>query len=114
LAAAKGDSAPSLPTNANFVAIAYVPSGTNKPNIVDVTYIKGVPVASNGTFRIADIPTSAGSYKIGVWYDANGDGLVDQGDWFGSTASTCSSSASCTSAATGLTMHPVAAGFALN
>jgi subtilisin family serine protease len=113
LAAVTGDSAPSLPSNANFVAFAYVPNGTNKPAIADVTFTKGVPVAANGTFRIADILPTASAYKIGVWYDANGDGMVDQGDWFGATASTCVPTAPC-AAAQSIVVHPVAAGFTLN
>ncbi|HTV74999.1 MAG TPA: S8 family serine peptidase [Candidatus Acidoferrales bacterium] len=113
LAAVEGDTAPSPPSNANFVAFAYIPNGTTKPDIVDVTYTHGVQVAADGTFRIADIPPSAANYRIGVWYDANGDGLVDQGDWFGATSITCSATAPCT-AAQGLVVQPVSAGFVLN
>jgi subtilisin family serine protease len=114
LAAVKGDTAPSTPTNANFVVIAYTPNAaSNKPAIINVTYTSGVPVASSGAFRIADIPSGASGYKIGVWYDANGDGLVDQGDWFASTATTCSASAPC-NAAQGIVPQPVPAGFVLN
>jgi len=113
LAAAAGAPAPSTPTNANFVAIAYTPNGTNKPAIINVTYPKGAAVSSSGSFRIADIPVSASGYKIGVWYDANGDGLVDAGDWFGATSSTCSATAPC-GAAAGITVAPVASGFVLN
>ncbi|GAC1447313.1 MAG: hypothetical protein PVSMB8_05790 [Vulcanimicrobiaceae bacterium] len=115
LAAVTSDSAPpKVPTNANFVAFAYTPDGTNVPKIVDVTYPTGVRVASDGTFRIADIPQAAANYKIGVWYDANGDGIVDAGDYFGTSATTCSATASCTAAATGIVARPVAAGFVLN
>jgi subtilisin family serine protease len=113
LAVVTGDaSPPTLPTNANFVAFAYVPNGTNTPQIIDVTFTTGVRVASNGTFRIADIPANASNYKIGIWYDANGDGKVDAGDYFGSSQ-TCSAAAACSSAA-GITAHPVATGFVLN
>ncbi|GAC1540883.1 MAG: hypothetical protein NVS3B16_03590 [Vulcanimicrobiaceae bacterium] len=113
LAAVTGDPLPpAQPTNANFVAIAYVPNGTNVPQILNVTYPLGVPVASNGTFRIADIPATATGYKIGVWYDANGDGKVDAGDYFGSSGP-CSATAPCTSAA-GIVVRPVANGFVLN
>jgi len=111
LAAVKGDPIPpGPPTNANFVAFAYLPNSSNVPNILDVTYQNGVPVASNGTFRVADIPASASGYKIGVWYDANGDGKIDAGDYFGSSATTCSASAPCASAAS-IVVHPVSAGF---
>jgi subtilisin family serine protease len=113
LASVVGDTAPSTPTNANFVAIAYTPNGTNKPAILNVTYPQGVPVSSSGSFRVADIPVGAAGYKIGVWYDANGDGLVDAGDWFGATATTCAATAPC-SAAMGIVVAPVASGFVLN
>lgn len=113
VAAVKGDATGlSLPTNANFVAFAYAPNGSNMPQILDVTFATGVRVASNGTFRIADIPANAANYKIGVWYDANGDGKVDAGDYFGSSQS-CSAAATCATAA-GIVAHPVAAGFVLN
>jgi subtilisin family serine protease len=112
LAAVVGDTAPSAPSKANFVAIAYTPNGTNKPAIINVTYPKGVRVSSSGSFRIADIPVGASGYKIGVWYDANGDGLVDAGDWFGATTSTCAATAPCAAAAA-ITAAPVASGFLL-
>lgn len=113
LASVKGDAAPpARPTNINFVAFAYVPNNTATPQILDVTYSMGVRVASNGTFRIADIPATAASYKIGVWYDANGDGIVDAGDYFGSS-DRCSAAAACATAA-GVVVHPVATGFVLN
>ena len=113
LAAVTGDaSPPALPTNANFVAFAYAPNGSNTPQILDVTFTAGVRVASNGTFRIADIPANAPNYKIGIWYDANGDGKIDAGDYFGSSQ-ICSAATTCASAA-GIVAHPVTAGFVLN
>jgi subtilisin family serine protease len=113
LAAATGDAnPPALPAKHDFVAFAYVPNGTNVPQILDVTYPQGVPVNADGTFRIVDIPSSAPSYKIGVWQDANGDGKVDAGDQFGSSA-LCSANAPCASAQN-ITTHPVAGGFVLN
>lgn len=113
LAAATGDpQPPSAPTQLNFVAFAYTPNGTNVPQILDVTYPHGVPVSQTGAFRIADIPSGAANYKIGVWYDANGDGKVDAGDYFGATATTCSATASC-AAASSITVSPVPAGFVL-
>jgi len=89
-----------------------VPNGSNAPKIVDVTYPQGVPVTASGTFRVADIPANAPAYKIGVWYDANGDGRVDAGDYFGSSGP-CTAAATCASAA-GIVAHPVASGFVLN
>jgi subtilisin family serine protease len=112
LAAIKGDpNPPALPTNHNFVAFAYTPNGTNVPAILDVTYTQGAPVSSTGTFRIADIPAGTATYKIGVWNDANGDGKIDAGDYFGASG-TCSSAAPCASAA-GIVAHPVTSGFVL-
>ncbi|MDQ2857788.1 MAG: S8 family serine peptidase [Candidatus Eremiobacteraeota bacterium] len=112
LAAATGDtSPPALPANINFVAFAYTPNGTSVPAIIDVTYPKGVPVARGGTFRVADILPTASGYKIGVWADVNGDGIVDAGDYFG-TSGVCTASAPCASA-TGIVAHPVSSGFTL-
>jgi len=103
-----------LPTNLNFVAIAYSNIGnvSNRPTLIDQTYTMGVPVATNGTFRIADILASAGTYRCAVWYDANGDGVVDAGDWFGVAAGTGTGSTPCTGAS-GIVAHPVGAGFTL-
>jgi subtilisin family serine protease len=110
LAAAAGDMAPPAePSARNFVAFAYVPSGSTTPTIIDADYPTGVPVASDGTFRIVDLPANAPAYKIGVWYDANGDGVVDAGDYFGRSG-TCHVSAPCASAA-GIAAAAVTAGF---
>jgi serine protease len=89
------------PSFVQFVAFAYDNSGAAgaAPHILDVTYPKGVPVSSTGTFRIADIPTAAnGTYKIGVWADVNGDGIFDAGDYFGSTTAKCSATTVCSGA----------------
>jgi subtilisin family serine protease len=95
IAAAAGD--PQPPTyvpNANqFVAFAYTNSGGVSPTIANLDYPRGIPVTSNGLFRIADVPPSTGNFKIGVWYDSNGDGVIDAGDLFGSVQTTCSSQA---------------------
>jgi subtilisin family serine protease len=101
-----------LPANVNFVAFAYTNSGGTVPTIIDQTYTKGVPVASNGTFRIADILFSAGPYHCAVWADTNGDGKVDAGDWFGVATGTGTGSTPCTFV-TGIVAHPVSAGFTL-
>ena len=89
---------PSSPTQ--FVAFAYtnVGAGLAKPAIADVTYPTGVLVSASGTFRIADIDPAktTGSFKIGVWLDTNGDGVVDAGDQFGASAATCTATAKCT------------------
>jgi hypothetical protein len=53
-------------------------------------------VASNGTFRIADIdPAKTTTFKVGVWLDANGNGRIDAGDQFGAATVTCTASAAC-------------------
>jgi subtilisin family serine protease len=111
LAAVAGDASPPAgPWPANFVAIAYVPNGTNRPQIVDATYPSGVHVASGGSFRIADVPATVKSYKIGVWYDANGDGVVDAGDYFGSSG-TCTTASPCPGVSSGIVATPVTSGF---
>jgi subtilisin family serine protease len=87
---------PSSPTQ--FVAFAYTNiGGSGKPAIADVTYPAGVPVSSGGTFRIADIDPSktTGAYRIAVWLDTNGDGIVDAGDQFGASSVTCIATQTC-------------------
>lgn len=99
LAAAEGDAnPPAAPSTHDFVAFAYTPSGTASPHIIDVSYPAGVPVSTGGTFRVADVPAGSPSYKIAVWYDANGDGLVDAGDYF-ATSGPCTAASPCASAA---------------
>ncbi len=96
----------------NFVAFAYDNSGGTTPHIVNVTYPKGIPVAADGTFRIADVPANLGPFHVAVWADVNGDGVVDAGDYFAATATTCTSNAPCP-AAHGLVAQQVASGFHL-
>jgi len=93
------------------IAFAYTNSGSNKPVILDVNYPAGVPVDSSGNFRIGDVPANAGTYRVGVWYDANGNGVIDAGDQFGSSATTCNAVQRCTIGT--ITMHAVSAGFTL-
>ncbi|HYW54132.1 MAG TPA: S8 family serine peptidase [Dongiaceae bacterium] len=93
------------------VAFAYDNSGATIPHILDVNYPAGVPVDSSGNFRLGDVPSTATVYHVGVWYDANGDGIVDTGDQFGNAASTCSAAQKCTIGT--ITMHAVTAGFVL-
>ncbi|MBV8150148.1 MAG: S8 family serine peptidase [Candidatus Eremiobacteraeota bacterium] len=96
LAKLTGDSSfPSYtPAPNQFIAFAYTNSGfTGAPQIIDLFYTSGVPVNSDGTFRIADINPST-PYKIGVWYNAAGNGVVSAGDYFGETA-TCGTSSPC-------------------
>jgi len=116
MAQVSGDSGPAnglaLPSNVNFVAFAYTNSGGVFPTIIDETYPNGVPVASDGTFRIADILSTAGTYHCAVWADMNGNGKVDAGDWFGVATGTGSGSTPCTGV-TGIVAHPVGAGFTL-
>ena len=100
------------PSVTNFVAIAYTASsGSNKPNILNQTFTGGVPLNLDGTFRLADVLPSGGTFEIGLWYDANGDGVVDAGDYFGS-AGPCSSTSPC-SAASSIDVAPVTPGFVL-
>jgi subtilisin family serine protease len=111
-----GDAAPFpkyVPPFEQFVAFAYTNAGqgATRPAIADLTYPGGVPVASDGTFRIADQPGSIGAYRIGVWYDANGNGSVDAGDYFGATA-VCATNAPCAGAGA-VAVLPVKAGFVL-
>jgi subtilisin family serine protease len=100
------------PTASNFVAIAYtVTPGSNKPNILNQTFTFGVPLRTDGTWRIADVGPSVPTFEIGLWYDANGNGIVDSGDYFGS-AGPCSGTAPC-SAASAIGATPVPPGFVL-
>ncbi|HEV2737125.1 MAG TPA: S8 family serine peptidase [Candidatus Elarobacter sp.] len=93
------------------VAFAYDNSGGTTPHILDANYPKGVPVDTTGNFRLGDVPASATVYHVGVWYDANGDGIVDAGDQFGNVAGTCSAAQHCTIGS--ITLHAVTAGFTL-
>ena len=90
-----------------LIAFAYTNSGATDatPAIADVTFLGGIPVNDDGSFRIADIPGSVTNYKIGVWYDANADARVDMGDRFGASGP-CVPTAACTSAAS-ITVAPV-------
>src|ERR1700681_125649 len=93
------------------VAFAYDNSGATIPHILDVNYPLGVPVDASGNFRLGDVPASATVYHVGIWYDANGDGIVNAGDQFGSAAVTCSAAQKCTIGT--ITMHALTAGFVL-
>jgi subtilisin family serine protease len=100
------------PVPLNFRAIAYtVKAGSNRPNILDVTFPAGVPVGSDGTFRVADVPNTAPSFRIGLWYDANGDGIVNAGDYFGSVGP-CTAKSPCSAAKT-IDVAPVKPGYVL-
>lgn len=109
MAAVAGDAAPVLPQLNNFVAIAYGGGTGNHPNILDVTYPKGIQPDASGNFRVADVRPGQ-TYRIALWYDANGDGIVDAGDWFGA-GPLCSSSSTCFGGP--INVGPVPAGFAL-
>jgi len=99
------------PAYLNFRAFAYNTSGVATPVILNVTFPQGVPVNADGTFRLPDIPANAGSYRIAVWADLNGDGIIDAGDEIG-VSSTCIATAPCTSAQN-LTVQNVATGYTL-
>ena len=102
----------SPPTFNAFVAFAYRNSGGLQPQIIDMNSPTGVRVNADGTFRIADIPVSAAPYKIAVWADTNGNGIIDAGDWFGVVAANCAPSGPCSGANT-IIAKRVAAGFIL-
>ncbi|MDB5071865.1 MAG: peptidase [Candidatus Eremiobacteraeota bacterium] len=93
------------------VGFAYTNSGANKPTILDVNYPGGVPLDSNGNFRLGDVPANAGTYRVGVWYDANANGIIDAGDQFGAPATSCNAGSKCTIGT--VTMTTVSAGFTL-
>ena len=80
----------------NYVAFAYSNSGATsaKPNILDVDFPGGVPLDKNGNFRISDVPPQSSPYKIGVWLNVNGNGIVTAGDQFASVS--CPANAPCT------------------
>jgi hypothetical protein len=86
---------PQAAGGAQLVAFAYSTGNTNRPSIVDATFPAGVPVNADGTFRIADVPLSVGTFGVAVWYDANGDGVVDAGDQIGTAPAKCSSAQVC-------------------
>lgn len=111
LASVAGLPPPAPPQPRNFVAIAYeTEPGSNAPIVLDVTYPRGVPVESDGTFRIVDVPAGAPEFEIGLWYDRNGDGSVDAGDYFGN-AGPCNANAVCEGL--DITVHPISTGFQL-
>jgi subtilisin family serine protease len=84
------------PAYNQFIAFAYtnLALGQTVPVIADITYPHGVPVNSDGTFRIADLPASINTYRIAVWYDSNGDGKIDAGDYFAVT-NVCAKTGAC-------------------
>jgi subtilisin family serine protease len=112
LADIKGDTTGTtyVPSPQQLRVFAYSNSGGTVPTILDVNAPKGSPVSSAGTFEIADVPTSVSSYKIGIWYNAAGNGVVSPGDLFGASAA-CTSSAPCS--ASNITLARVVAGFTL-
>ena len=113
LAAVSGIAAPTAPGYTNFVAFGYTNSGGTVPNIADSTFITGVPVNLDGTFRLPDINPALGTYHIAVWDDVNGNGIVDAGDYFGSASAACQATSPCTASATGIAVGLVTSGFTL-
>ena len=111
LASVKGDPSPPAykPATTQFIAFAY--SGTfsfgGTPPIIDATFTKGIPIGASGTFQIGDVPASTNAYKIGVWYNAAGNGVLSAGDSFGSVS--CSGQTTC-SAASNITISRVTTG----
>lgn len=94
-----------------LIAFAYNTAYTNKPKILDASFPAGVPVNTDGTFRIADVPAATGVFRVAVWYDQNGDGVIDAGDQVGVGALTCASTAPCS--IKGIVLHAVTAGYSL-
>jgi subtilisin family serine protease len=112
--AALDDKAPQTPGFHNFVALAYtVKAGSNVPQILDETYTSGIRLPSNGTFVMPDVAPLPQTYRVGLWYDANGDGIVDRGDWFGAVTCTQSGGTSARCPVGGITVERVSEGFAL-
>ncbi len=81
-------------TGVGGTQIINVAAGTSSV-ILDKTYLLGVPVSSTGTFHIGDLPTTVGGgWKIGVWYNAAGNGILSAGDRFG-VVNTCAGQLPC-------------------
>ena len=68
-------------------------------------------MASDGTFRIADVPAATGAFRVAMWYDGNADGSIDAGDQIGVAAVQCSSTAVC--ALGSISLQAVATGYLL-
>ncbi len=60
-----------------------------------------------------DIGPKPESYSVGLWYDTNGNGIVDKGDWFGSVQCTQSRAEPATCLAGGIAVSRVKDGFVL-
>jgi subtilisin family serine protease len=100
------------PGTNQYFAFAYSNSGQTIPKILDYNYPVGVPIAPDGSFRIADIrPADATNFKVGVWYDANGNGVIDIGDYIGTSTATCTVTAQC--AIGTIQLHLVSAAYTL-
>ncbi len=112
LANIKGDTTGTTyaPSPQQLRVFAYSNSGGTVPTILDVNAPLGSPVSSSGTFELADVPTTVSTYKIGIWYNAAGNGVVSPGDLFGASG-TCSTSSPCS--ASNITLARVVAGFTL-
>ncbi len=114
LASIKNDTTGStyVPTPQQFKFFAYNNSGGKTPTILDVNTPLGGTVANAGTFRLADVPPAAAStYRIAVWYNAAGNGVISPGDLFGASG-ICSNAAPCASASN-IAVSRVSAGFTL-
>jgi len=109
LGAVLGQSVPYTPVVNQFLAFAYtntVPVG-GTPVPINTNYKNGIPIGASGIFQMGDVPQSATSYKIGVWYNAAGNGVVTVGDSFGFV--NCSGQTAC-SAASNISVARVTAG----
>jgi hypothetical protein len=115
LAVTTGDTSPALPPALpraiQLVAFAYTNSGATlpvAPAIIDVNYPAGVPVNADGTFRLGDVllPTGKTNFKVGVWFNTHGDGMIHAGDYF--IASGNCGKTSCTGQVGNMTMAQLA------
>jgi subtilisin family serine protease len=100
MASVSGDQNPPAykPVVNQFIAFAYNNTFSlgGTPAIINMTFKNGIPLGASGAFQMGDVPTSAQSYKIGVWYNAAGNGVVTAGDSFGFV--NCSGQTSCSAA----------------
>jgi subtilisin family serine protease len=111
MASVSGDTSPPAykPAPAQFLVFAYSGSFVvgSGPPVINVVFTHGIPLSASGTFQMGDIPANVSSYKIGVWYNAAGNGVLTANDSFGSVS--CSGQTAC-AAASNIVISRVSAG----